>query len=557
MRKRAGKRGTSAEDAFGGLHIPDGNDAMNPSAGNRSGSIRSMKRSLRFPVLLSALVFLFASCGGGGGTTPPLAVRTDNATSVTQNEAVLNGTVIPNGTAAEAWFEYGINPNLAAFDNTTPQDIVAGTAIQPVSQPLAGLTPGATYYFRLVAFNGSGFVEGAISSFTTHNPPPAVATEDASFITLNGARLNGSVNPNGAATNAWFEYGPDPDPASFIATDNQDVGSGRDPVPVDNTLSGLEAGATFYYRLVAASVEGKVEGEIKNFSTAFPPPAATTDNVTTITTTGATFLGTVNPNGFSTEAWFEYGLDNSLATSDNTAPQPVGSGTSDVEVSASVGSLVPYRTYYFRTVAGSAADPGVFTKGEIRSFPTGEYYVAVGDSITLGSHDTIPGDGFGYEPVLDSLLTAQKRYPHVVFNEGVSATTSANGAALISATLSDPVHQSARYFLVMYGTNDASVPVSKAAYKSNMQAIITAIRNAGKVPYLAKVPFTTDPTRSIAAIQDYNAAIDELRVSNGISVVAPDFYAWFQSNLDELDDGIHPNGTGYQSMAARWFEVLP
>jgi len=66
-----------------------------------------------------------------------------------------------------------------------------------------------------------------------------------------------------------------------------------------------------------------------------------------------------------------------------------------------------------------------------------------------------------------------------------------------------------------------------------------------------------DPLRSDAAIQDYNAAIDELRISNGISVVAPDFYAWFQSHQSQLADGIHPNGTGYQSMANLWFNALP
>jgi lysophospholipase L1-like esterase len=90
-----------------------------------------------------------------------------------------------------------------------------------------------------------------------------------------------------------------------------------------------------------------------------------------------------------------------------------------------------------------------------------------------------------------------------------------------------------------------------------MQRIITAVKNGGKTPYLAKVPWTSSASLSIAAIQNYNAAIDELRSSNGISVVAPDFYAWFQSHTSQLADGIHPNGVGYQSMANLWFGVLP
>jgi lysophospholipase L1-like esterase len=63
--------------------------------------------------------------------------------------------------------------------------------------------------------------------------------------------------------------------------------------------------------------------------------------------------------------------------------------------------------------------------------------------------------------------------------------------------------------------------------------------------------------RSNTAIQDYNAAIDELRVSNSIAVVAPDFDFWFESFPGQLDDGVHPNGVGYQSMANQWFFVLP
>ena len=544
---------------------------MNQSAGKKSGRKCSKKCSFLFPAFLSVLVFILASCGGGGGesSTPPLAVHTDNATSVTENEAVLNGTVNLNGKATEAWFEYGTNPNLASYDNTTTQNIVAGTGTQPVNHVLSGLTPGTTYYFRLAASNAGGWAEGEIFHFTTHNPPPAVTTGDPTSITLNGAMLHGSVNPNGAATVAWFEYGRDPNLATFTATDNQNLGSGRNPVAMDNTLSGLNTGVTYYYRLVASSVEGEVEGAIKSFSTAIPPPAATTGSASNITTSGATFNGTVNPNGYSTESWFEYGTDPSLASSTETSHQPKGSGTTDQPVTATpIAPLASWSTYYFRTVARSVADPTILTKGTIKSFPTGDYYVAVGDSITLGSGDDIISDGTGYEPILNNLLTARKGYPHTVVNAGISGDYSADGAAKISSILGS--NPSAKYFLILYGTNDALNPAVASgrglnfgnpgynqSYKDYMQRIISAILGQGKIPYLAKVPYTLDPLRSDAAIQEYNAAIDELRVSNGISVVAPDFYSWFQLNQIQLPDGIHPNGTGCQAMANMWSGVLP
>jgi lysophospholipase L1-like esterase len=58
-------------------------------------------------------------------------------------------------------------------------------------------------------------------------------------------------------------------------------------------------------------------------------------------------------------------------------------------------------------------------------------------------------------------------------------------------------------------------------------------------------------------IQEYNTVIDELVLTNNILVVPPAFYAYFQAHQGELADGLHPNGTGYQSMANLWFNALP
>jgi lysophospholipase L1-like esterase len=149
----------------------------------------------------------------------------------------------------------------------------------------------------------------------------------------------------------------------------------------------------------------------------------------------------------------------------------------------------------------------------------------------------------------------------------VSGTTSADGAASISATLSN--YPSAKYYLVMYGTNDAKIPAVPSgrgliasdagysgSYKDYMQRIISAILSAGKTPYLADVPYTSDPSRSNSMIFEYNAVIDELFITNNILVTPPPFYTYFQTHQNELDDGTHPNGTGYQSMATLWFNAL-
>jgi lysophospholipase L1-like esterase len=192
---------------------------------------------------------------------------------------------------------------------------------------------------------------------------------------------------------------------------------------------------------------------------------------------------------------------------------------------------------------------------------SGDEYVAIGDSITEGVGDNISSDGIGYEPILANLLAT------TIANEGVGGVSSAYGAANISTTLAK--YPSAKYYLILYGTNDANPLVNTpsgmgmipgdtgydGSYKDYMQRMITAIKNAGKTPYLALVPYTLDSAR-IPKIQEYNVAIDELWVSNGIPVSPPDFYTHFLQHQNEFADALHPNGRGYQSIADLWKAVI-
>lgn len=197
-----------------------------------------------------------------------------------------------------------------------------------------------------------------------------------------------------------------------------------------------------------------------------------------------------------------------------------------------------------------------------------DYYVAFGDSITRGSHDDILSDGIGYEPILETLLDGHKSYPSLVYNEGVSGETSSEGLDRLPAILDD--HPYARYYLVMYGANDASAPSLpsglgllqgdtgyEGSYKDNMQTMIAAIINRGKIPYLAKLPYTIGVYAALRPpIEEYNDVIEELSIENGIDVIPPDFYCLFESHPERLADGLHPDGLGYQLMAQWWFDAL-
>jgi lysophospholipase L1-like esterase len=151
----------------------------------------------------------------------------------------------------------------------------------------------------------------------------------------------------------------------------------------------------------------------------------------------------------------------------------------------------------------------------------------------------------------------------------VGGTKSIDGVSLIPLLL--PNHSDAQYFLIEYGTNDAVTPVPSGSglhpgdagypgtFKDNMQRIITAVKNAGKLPCLGKVPYSNGQYLARNTLyQGYNQVIDQLVAENNITVIPPDFYTWFQNHQDQLySDGLHPNGIGYQSMANLWQAALP
>lgn len=289
------------------------------------------------------------------------------------------------------------------------------------------------------------------------------------------------------------------------------------------------------------------------------PPAVFTRPASSILTDRAVLNGTVNPNGSTADAWFEYGTDPALPAWTSTPPQAKQPVTALLPFRASIRGFSPYTTYYYRAVARSRYGT---QRGEIQAFPTGEYYVAVGDSITLAA------GGKGYEPTLSDLLRNSKGFPNTVANWGMGGATSAAGARFISLPLSTVPW--AKYFLVMYGTNDAYLPGPvpsgkgkrpgepgyRGSYKDNLQRIVSAILAAGKVPCLAKVPYATNPSIDISNVREYNVVVDELVAANNIAVTPPDFYAYFQKHPDEIPDGIHPNKIGYESMANLWFIAL-
>jgi uncharacterized delta-60 repeat protein/uncharacterized repeat protein (TIGR02543 family) len=103
-------------------------------------------------------------------------------------------------------------------------------------------------------------------------PSPTVITTPASSVTTSSAILNGTVNSNGVATNAWFEWGTDPTLATNAATSQQAKGAGTTNQTLTQSLIGLASGTTYYFRAVAANSTATAKGLINSFSTVSTAP---------------------------------------------------------------------------------------------------------------------------------------------------------------------------------------------------------------------------------------------------------------------------------------------
>lgn len=98
---------------------------------------------------------------------------------------------------------------------------------------------------------------------------PGVSTGGVSGVTFSAAKVNGGVDPNGAETTWYFEYGTTRRYGS--RTGVASAGSGTSGKRVSADLSGLTPNTTYHFRLVASNASGVRSGADKTFKTKKQP----------------------------------------------------------------------------------------------------------------------------------------------------------------------------------------------------------------------------------------------------------------------------------------------
>ena len=210
----------------------------------------------------------------------------------------------------------------------------------------------------------------------------------------------------------------------------------------------------------------------------------------------------------------------------------------------------------------------------------------LGDSITRG----IGGNKAGYREPLYKALTGAGYLISYVGSETLDSTAflMANGndhheghggytISQIDAGLDGPTTgwltgvpgvRDAVYpdvILLMAGTNDLAANITGAVALSRMDALLTklsALRPAALIVVSTLVPYTYGPTAAIREQRnlDFNAglpALVEAHRTAGHRVWLFDVRTRINSTVGGMgSDGLHPNQTGYNAMAAGWFEAI-
>ena len=112
---------------------------------------------------------------------------------------------------------------------------------------------------------GGGGGEGGGGTTTTPARAPSVTTSPATHVRPGGALLGGTVNPNGATTTWYFEYGRTTDYGH--RTPRRPAGFGRRRVRVRRQIRRLRPGIRYHYRLVVTNALGTRYGKDRTFRT--------------------------------------------------------------------------------------------------------------------------------------------------------------------------------------------------------------------------------------------------------------------------------------------------
>jgi hypothetical protein len=437
------------------------------------------------------------------------AVTTLAASGITATSATLNGTVNPNGGATTAWFQYGLTTSYGSFTTTT--NLAATYTTFSLSNLIGSLAPGTTYHFQIVASNSVSTTLGADLTFTTGPAAPTVATLAATGADATSATLNGTVNPNGAATTAWFKYGLTTSYGNSTTTTN--LAPTNTTLSVPSLIGSLAPDTTYHFQIVASNSVSTILGTDLTFTTGAAAPKGRTLAATSVNFSSATLNATVNPNGAATTAYFRYST-NSLS----------GGVISNPSFEADTYTVVP----------GYASDNGGTITGWTLSNPTRIGLNPANGTMLFANNGAIPdGANVAFIQSSNDTNTLSTTLSNLVvgttytvsfransrsgFGGAPNATWSLNGGPFVPFTASPPVGGANPYY-----TNSGS-------FTATASTAVLALQNSTPTDSTVLLDdFSVSTTYATSSLANLPATNSNLAVSIPVSGLQPTTTYHFQ-----------------------------
>ena len=136
------------------------------------------------------------ACDAGAYEVAAPSIAAVQATSTSPSAGTVKATINPNLTPQDTLVTVRYGKTATYGSSTTPQDIGAGGTPVSFSANLAGLAPGTTYHFDVVAVNGDGTTVSPDATFTTIRATAASITKSSAT----GPKLTLTVACNGGTS---------------------------------------------------------------------------------------------------------------------------------------------------------------------------------------------------------------------------------------------------------------------------------------------------------------------------------------------------------------------
>jgi hypothetical protein len=325
----------------------------------------------------------YSVTGLSNGTLYYFRVRAYNGAGTSSNSSSANITTLPGApslnTPADLSIDIPLNASLSWTSpggvltgykvyfgtNNPPTNMVNGTTTTNTSYAPSGLQYGTTYYWRIIAYNGSGNSAYSVTrSFVTTPPLPGAPSLNSP------AHLSTSVStspqlswssPGGTVSGYKVYFGSDNPPTNIL--------NGATTANMYYDISSLDYNTTYYWRVVAYNQTGDgISSLTREFETIYPDlldaPVLSWPANSSIGVSLSPSLTWYAIDGIVSGYHVYFGKDN--------PPTSILNGTSTTNTIYNLSDLEYGTTYYWCVDGYNASGNGAIS--DIRTFDTVNYY---------------------------------------------------------------------------------------------------------------------------------------------------------------------------------------